>query len=373
MKKKNKSKKAPKAVRIKNYLPDFEILTTPFEQTVGYQISKHNIPDIWLQSEGEGVTIAVLDTGCWDHVDLKGAISGGHNFHDNSAIWKDGGCGHGSHCCGIAVARNNDLGIVGVAPKAKLLVVKVLHDEGWGYNDVVNKGIYYAIDQGADIISMSLGSPEYDGEEHSAIKAAYRANIPVICAAGNSGNVGALDYPGRYPETISVGALNSDNIRAEFSQTGPRLDFMAPGTAIKSTWLRDSYVVMSGTSMATPWVAGVVALMMAKHRKLGGQTPVETVEDVREHLRKTCIDLQSAGRDDMTGYGLVDVTAAMDAIAQEDADPATVLPVIDEQIANIRKNLTGAKQSIADAENNLSALQQQFLEVQNRINALKND
>lgn len=351
----------------KVYLPDFEQLAVTMGQTVGYQISKHNIPDVWLETEGEGVTVAVLDTGCWPHPDLQGALISGHNFWDNSSITKDGGCGHGTHCCGILGARNNTIGIVGVAPQVKILVVKVLSDEGWGYSDQVNAGIYYAINHGADVISMSLGSPDYDPDEHKAIAAAYKANIPVVCAAGNSGDVGSLDYPARHAETISVGALNEANARAEFSQTGRRLDFMAPGVAIQSTFLKDSYTVMSGTSMATPWVAGVVALMISKHRKYGGDTPLNTVEDIREHLRKTCIDLNTAGHDSMTGYGLVDVKAAMAAILIGDNGGSGEKKVDLGPILNHVKEIQNDVVALRSA---CSSMEQKILSLESELNSL---
>ena len=212
-----------------------------------------------------------------------------------------------THVTGIITANNNDLGVVGVAPKAKVVCIKVLGDNGSGAYKWISRGIEEAIARNVDIISMSLGGPFDESGLHAAIKRAYENNIPIICAAGNAGDVHNLDYPGRYTETISIGALNADNIRAEFSQTGRNLDFMAPGVDILSTVPVNSYSVMSGSSMSCPWAAGVVALMLSKHHKKGGSTPVNTVEDVREHLKKTAIDLQDAGRDPKTGFGLIDV------------------------------------------------------------------
>jgi subtilisin family serine protease len=329
----------------KCYLPPVirgkELLITTFSQTVGYQISTHNIPDIWAQTQGEGIKIAVLDTGCdREHEDIVGGVVGGENVSAEDEIrrycrqtnnknrcrkylkkirgnYKDGD-GHGTHVSGIIRATNNTFGIVGVAPKVSLYTIKVLDDNGLGTYDGIALGIQQALDQGCDIINMSLGGSESASLLHDAIKEAYNVGVPVICAAGNSGDVRKAEFPARYPETIAIGALNKENLRAEFSQTGGNLDFMAPGVDILSLIPGGRYQVMSGTSMATPWVTGVVALMMAKHRKYGGQTPVETVEDVKEHLRKTAIDFGDAGKDREYGFGLVDVQKAINELSDED-------------------------------------------------------
>ncbi len=298
------------------------MLVQSFSQIVGYQISKHNIPDLWLDAQGEGITIAVLDTGCQtDHIDLNGSVLSTYNTTGGDINDVHDQDGHGSHVTGIITANNNELGIVGVAPKAKVISVKVLGDNGSGAYQWISRGIEEAIARNVDIISMSLGGPSDDPQLHAAIQRAYQNNIPIICAAGNAGDIHNLDYPGRYTETISIGALNADNIRAEFSQTGRNLDFMAPGVDILSTVPVNSYAVFSGTSMATPWVSGVVALMLSKHHCKGGDTPVNTVEDVRDHLRKTAIDLQDAGRDPNTGFGLIDVGQSVKLMKTADNMP----------------------------------------------------
>lgn len=318
-------------------LCDYEIISIhsgDFEaksQLMGYQIWKHNIPDLWDETQGEGVKVAILDTGVQsDHPDLSERIAFLYPDPANDAQ------GHGTHCAGITAGSNNEIGFVGVAPKADLFIIKVLNDQGWGTLEDVANGIYKAIDMGVDVISMSLGAPVSDEMLHDAVKAAYEANIPVVCAAGNSGDIGMLDYPGRYPETISVGALDKDNLRAAFSQTGPLLDFMAPGVDIPSTYITNAYAYLSGTSMATPWVAGVIALMIAKHRKVGGSTPVDTVEQIKEHLKWTAIDLQNVGKDDKTGYGLVDVAKAI-----AELDPEIIEELPDIIVSDMRANPPG--------------------------------
>tara|TARA_Y100000310_G_scaffold342161_1_gene444041 strand:+ start:2925 stop:4331 length:1407 start_codon:yes stop_codon:yes gene_type:complete len=328
-------------------------------QSFGYQIFMHQIPDIWQETQGEGVTIAVLDTGCQvDHVDLVGS------FRQPTSDVTDRDS-HGTHVSGIITANNNDTGIVGVAPQVEVIVKKVLNDEGWGTEAMIVQGMREAIDEGADIISMSLGAPVDLPDLHNIIIEAYNKGIAVICAAGNSGDIGMLDFPGRYAETISVGALDSNNLRAEFSQTGNRLDFMAPGVAINSTIPINSYASYSGTSMATPWMSGVVALIISKHRKSGGGTPVDNVEQIREHLKRTAIDLEDVGKDDTTGFGLVDVGQAIAALEPEpveepaeepepvfDLDPFAVFENMSENIQKIQMVINGRKANIMGIEDN---------------------
>lgn len=321
-------------------------------QTTGYQVLKHNIPEVWQESAGQGVTVCVIDTGCHvKHNDLKDVIPASRNLtidrspvkhltelhtavrqlpmhprpkrlvrnllnKKRQEIWGevDDGNGHGTHVTGIIAAQNNAHGIVGIAPAAKVIVVKALDDNGSGSYHNIAQAIAWARRQKADIINMSLGGYHNDPALRYQIKRAYAENIPVICAAGNDGDQSKLIYPARYSETISIGALDENNDRAWWSQTGPNLDFVAPGVSILSTYPKNRYASMSGTSMATPWVAGVVALMISKHRLHGGNTPINTVEDVREHLKKTSIDLNQAGRDAETGFGLIDVKRMLDSL-----------------------------------------------------------
>lgn len=207
---------------------------------------------------------------------------------------------------GIVGARNNSIGVVGIAPLCSIIPIKVLDDDGTGSFDNIIRGLYKAIELKADVINMSLGSPAGSPQLYQAIKDVYKAGIPMICAAGNSG-IKMLDFPARYTETISVGAIDKNNVRASFSQMGETLDFVAPGVDIISTVPNNRYQSMSGSSMSAPWVTGVIALLLAKHRLSIGKTPINNVEDVREHLRKTCIDLGTPGRNSQTGWGLIDV------------------------------------------------------------------
>ena len=226
-------------------------------------------PRIWNETKGKGITIAVLDTGCdTSHSDLQEQIVGGRNFTDddgsNPDIFLDYN-GHGTHVAGTIAARQNDDGVIGVAPEASLLIVKVLNKNGSGQYDWIIDGIHYAIEQKVDIISMSLGGPNDMPELHQAIKKAIANNILVVCAAGNEGDgddaTDEFGYPGCYNEVISVGAINLERRSSKFTNSHNEIDLVAPGEKIISTYLNGKYATLSGTSMAAPHVSGALALI----------------------------------------------------------------------------------------------------------------
>lgn len=226
-------------------------------------------PKVWEQTKGKGVTVAILDTGCdCSHPDLKDRIIGGRNFtkddEGNPDVYQDYN-GHGTHVAGTIAASKNNAGVVGVAPEANLLIVKVLDHRGSGQYEWIINGIYYAIEQKADIISMSLGGPEDVPELHKAIQQAVSHNIVVICAAGNAGDgtssTDEFDYPGCYNEVISVGAIDLERNSSHFSNSNNEVDLVGPGEKILSTYLDGKYASLSGTSMATPHVSGAMALI----------------------------------------------------------------------------------------------------------------
>ncbi|MDF2035620.1 S8 family peptidase [Cytobacillus oceanisediminis] len=226
-------------------------------------------PNIWNETKGKGIKVAVLDTGCdLSHPDLKDRITGGRNFTDDDNsdpnIFKDYN-GHGTHVAGTIAAHENDAGVIGVAPEADLLIVKVLNKDGSGQYEWIINGIHYAIEQNADIISMSLGGPADVPELHDAIKAAVKKNILVVCAAGNEGDgddsTDEFAYPGCYNEVISVGAINLERDSSEFTNSHNEIDLVAPGEEILSTFLNGKYATLSGTSMSAPHVSGALALI----------------------------------------------------------------------------------------------------------------
>lgn len=247
-----------------------EVLSNYLITQTGYiptGVNMINAPIMWQKGfRGEGVTIAVIDTGCvMNHPDLKKNIIGGRNFttedEGNVDIYEDY-CGHGTHVAGTIAGNGH---ILGVAPKSKLLILKVLNKDGNGNITSIINAVNYAVKQKVDIISMSLGCPTNMAQLKIAIENATRKGILVVCACGNSGDnlpyTVEIDYPAYYNEVISVGAIDNTKLNATFSNSNKEIDVVAPGVNIVSTYLNNGYAKLNGTSMATPHVTGALALL----------------------------------------------------------------------------------------------------------------
>jgi subtilisin len=266
------------------FIPDIEMqpvhVMQTLSQTTDWGLMQSNIPGAWAYTEGEGITIAVLDTGVWDHSDLRDNLLPALNFSGESdnKDWN----GHGTHCAGIIAAANNDFGVVGIAPKAKILPVKVLGNGGNGSYDNIIAGINAAVDCNVDIISMSLGASSAPPELYTAIKRATDAGVILVAAAGN--DAGAVNYPARFEEVIAVAALDARGNMAHFSSHGPEVDAIAPGVDIYSTYKDNGYAKLNGTSQACPFIAGVCALMLAWTRKNPSLKPICDYKDMLQRL-----------------------------------------------------------------------------------------
>lgn len=266
-----------------------------------------HVPDVWKKTKGKGITVAILDSGCSIHPDLKDNIDFklSRSFIPNEDIY-DQYVGHGTHVAGIVAASLNESGVVGVAPEAKIVTIKVLGKNGYSVGNSIVQGLDYCLELKPDIINMSLGGPcltnQYDAT-HERIKKLTEMGIIVICAAGNDGIDNVL-CPAQYDETVAVGSYAPATIRSRstFSSYGDTLDVMAPGEEIVSTWLNGQYAALSGTSMATPFISGVIALMLSYYK---AQNKKLTVEEIKEKLISNCIDIGSKGKDKYTGWGIV--------------------------------------------------------------------
>ena len=199
---------------------------------------------------------------------------------------------------------------------------------------------------------MSFGSRQPSRAIYEAIERAADAGKFLICAAGNDGDAGTatlsgrqsrgwirprrlavytaapqaraatrVNYPARWPQTVAVGAVDRQGRATRFSSRGPEVDIAAPGDEVLSTWLGGGYARLSGTSMATPFVSGVVALMLAKHRARGGKTPIATHDDLLEHLRRTAADAGPTGHDEGYGHGLINPESMLRSADPIDAPP----------------------------------------------------
>jgi len=278
------------------------------KQKAGWNITAFRLPEAWNFSQGDGVKIAILDSGCdLDHPDLADNLLPGINFVDPNSPPEDNNL-HGTHVTGTICAINNDLGVVGVAPKAKVIPVKVLDANGSGDMETVANAIKWAVDQKVDIISMSLGSPRSIPVVEEACQYANSKGIPIFCAAGNAGNTKQVFYPAAYDTTIAIGSVDENFDRSVFSNTGDRLDFMAPGNKILSTVPDNWYGELSGTSMACPFAVGVAALLLSYSRAHNNCLSLNNTQDYIEVLKQQTIPLNNpefAGKQFFSGFGII--------------------------------------------------------------------
>ena len=277
------------------------------------QWSDRSVPysPAWACTQGSGIDIAVVDTGVdRSHPDLAAHTTTGAGALGGSGTVSPGTGGidphgHGTHVAGIAAASaGNGLGIAGVAPMATIIPVRVLGETGSGWNIDVAAGITWAVDSGAEVVNLSLGSTWRSSAVSNAIAYAVSRGVVVVAAAGNDGPSGAKHYPGADANSIAVGSVDENLQISDFSTHGDYVDVSAPGSAILSTYLNGSYATLSGTSMATPYVSGVVALMLGTHPTLG---PAQ----IRARLTSTADDAGPNGPDQAFGYGIVDPVRAI--------------------------------------------------------------
>lgn len=261
----------------------------------------------WSKTHGStSVILAVIDTGIdYNHPDLSGKVLPGYNYvSGNNDPYDDNG--HGSHVAGLAAAMtNNSVGVAGVDWQARILPLKVLDSSGSGYDSDIASAIRYAADNGAEVINMSLGGSTSSTTLQNAVNYAYGKGVVIVAAAGNDGS-SSVSYPAAYNGVIAVGAINSSNQRADFSNYGTKLDLMAPGVNVLSTYPGSRYQSMSGTSMASPIVAGGACLVLAAFPGYAGKP-----DDVAGKLTSTATDLGSAGFDTGYGYGKLNLAAAL--------------------------------------------------------------
>lgn len=276
---------------------------SPAEYTEGMRQRK--VPEAHKDARGAGVRVAVLDTGCdLVHSEFEGAIRAHANFTDAPDVSDNQG--HGTHVAGTIGARENDKGVLGVAPDCELLIGKVLGDDGSGYGEWIAAGIDWAVQNGAHLISMSLGSAFEDREITGAIVRAVKSGVWCICAAGNDGRPNSVNWPAKHPAAIAVGATDDRGRVAEFSSRGKQVDVAAPGVNILSAWPGGKFARISGTSMATPFVTGCIALA------LSDDVALDSVADLRTLFERTSEDVGDPGHDSDYGWGLINPDTMLD-------------------------------------------------------------
>lgn len=298
------------------------------EDNVPWGISKINAPAVQSTGfTGNGVKVAIVDSGAdYNHPDLAANYLGGYDFVNNDNDPKDDNS-HGTHVAGTIVAPDNGIGVLGAAPEADFFALKVLDASGYcSYSDVA-AAIDWAVSNNADVVTMSLGGSSYSTTMQNACDNAYNKGTVIVAAAGNSG--GAVLYPAAYDSVIAVAATDSNDVRASWSSNGPQVELSAPGVSVYSTMPNSGYGYKSGTSMATPHVAGAIALLLSTDisgtsldaDNDGNWDPAE----VRARLQSTSTDLGATGKDNYYGYGLVNALAAVENL--DVAAPVTEEPV----------------------------------------------
>lgn len=278
-------------------------------QFFGWEFKKFNIENQWDYAKGEGVRVAVIDTGCdINHDDLKNNILEGKNFVEPGKDPIDRN-GHGTHVSGTIAAQDNSLGMVGIAPKAKIIPVKALADNGSGSLQNIINAIEWAADIRADFITMSLGCPQPAKELEAVIKYAANKGSIIFCAAGNSGENADIMYPAKYNNTISIGAIDENLERTSFTCSGDTLDFLAPGHNILSCVPNNGYAIMSGTSMSNPFAVGCAALFLSYMKQSGKNiSSLRTSQDYIDHFKiksKSLADPRYRGQKKYEGYGIL--------------------------------------------------------------------
>lgn len=292
-----------------------------------WHFSLINLEEAWDLTTGNGVTVAVVDTG----VNPFGLDGFGSLFESrlllgyNAILGIPGGIdfnSHGTHVAGtIGQETNNTTGVAGIAYNAKILPVEVLCFLGFGLDSWIINGIRWATDNGADIINLSLGGSAPSEAFEDAINYAYEKGVTVVAAAGNDGE-GEVLYPAAFENSIAVGAVRLDKSLTSYSNYGDDLDLVAPGgdknvdqdsdghkdgIYQETFWFLGigwDYWYFAGTSMASPHVAGVAALVKSLHPEYGP-------DQIRQVLQDTAEDLGDPGWDEIYGWGLVDAYAAV--------------------------------------------------------------
>jgi len=282
---------------------------TPDDQWFDYQWNLHNTgqsggepdadvdaPEAWDISLGVTSTVlAIIDTGVdLDHPDLAEKVAPGYDFVNSDATPQDDH-GHGTHVAGVAAAAtDNATGVAGMCPACRIMPLKALDSDNSGFYSWWADAIEYAVDNGANVINMSLGGTGYSQALRDAVLYAYQAHVPIVAAMMNDGDATPY-YPAVFTETIAVGSTDRHDDRWSSSNFGDHIDLVAPGVSIWSTTWDDAYATRNGTSMAAPHVAGVLGLVHSVR-------PGYTVEELRGVLRATADDQVGPANEDKKGW-----------------------------------------------------------------------
>lgn len=300
-----------------------------------------------LESYGNDIRVAVIDSGCYEHEDLKNNLLEGKNYLTGSNDVTDHS-GHGTHVSGIIAAEMNGFGIVGVAPRAKIVPLKCFDPSQETYVDNLLDAIYDAVDvYECEIINMSWGLKTNDPFLKEAIDYAYDKGVILIAAVGNYGNT-TMYYPSAYENVIGVSSVTQSKRKSSFAQKNKSVMVMASGENVQSTFLNNAYQSMKGTSQAAPMISGIAAMALSMNEKL-------TNEQFKQLLIDTAEDLGDTGYDTTFGYGLANEDAMVNKLLE--SMPFYVSPINTGEedayvlIKNNTKNVLEAVSIFSEYEN----------------------
>lgn len=281
-------------------------------ETIDWGLIDFAIPNLWTKTKGENITVMVVDTGISHHEDLEENIlwDKGISFVNGESIID--GNGHGTMVAGVICAKDSNFGVVGVAPKTKIIPVKVLSNSGrMNQADALEKTLEYAMQVKPDIINMSLGSRyRLSGKFEMLLRRVHAMHIPVVCAMGNSGSHYDC-YPAKYKTTFGVTSYNKNKQVSNFSSRSLDADFALPGENILTTTLNNNYSIANGTSFAAPFLSGIIALILsnAKNKNI-----FYNVFRLKKLLITNTIDIDKKGKDPVSGYGIINTRSLANII-----------------------------------------------------------
>ncbi|MBQ3378512.1 MAG: S8 family peptidase [Clostridia bacterium] len=289
-------------------LTDFgvvKISTNGKKEVIDYGVQMVGAPLEWEETQGgAGIRVGVIDTGAEsDHEDLLGAVAENRDFTSACEALPADPNGHGTHVAGIIAARQNGVGVVGVAPLCSLYVARAFEADGSAKIENVERALEWLISLDVHVINMSFCASRTTKRFAALIRMAYERGICIVSAAGNDGEgANMMGYPARFEECVAVTAVDIKKRRAPFSTAGKKAEVCAAGTDIYSCYKGNAYATLSGTSMATPVITGSIALLQAKARVRYGRRL--TPSEIRLLLHMYAENLGDIGRDESYGYGL---------------------------------------------------------------------
>ncbi|MBB6670576.1 S8 family peptidase [Cohnella nanjingensis] len=249
---------------------------------IPWGVRRIRAPKAWNRTTGQRVKVGVIDTGVdFQHPDLQHTLERGINLLQRTMLPQDDN-GHGTHIAGSIAAANPVRGMIGVAPRSAIYPVKAFDYNGTAFVSDIILGIEWCVRNRMDVVNMSFGMTTRSKSLLGAVNNAYRSGVLIVASSGNDGKRGTIDFPARFANTVSVGALNRQGRIAKFTNRSALVDIYAPGDKVESAWLRGRRRIMSGTSMATSHVTGAIALLLADKP---GLKPGEVKEILKRSAR----------------------------------------------------------------------------------------